>query len=175
MCRIFNLTLLSGSPHCAPGNCYFFSHDVLLLRLVVTLPTTRIQSSWSSKSLVKEGVTCYLCRMSYYCRSTTSSTPYYFLKPWTSVNKNHSLGGFSSWGRTAIFCGERLHLYAPAPFSRVSHMTHPHIGTAPSCFCTVQNTTRTWIPMWSSAGTSYLKNRLFTSGWPLPVVSPRSL
>ena len=65
-----------------------FPHDVLLLSYVAALPTTRIQNSWSSKSLVKEGVTYYLCCMSYYCRSTTSSTPYYFLKPWTMVNKN---------------------------------------------------------------------------------------
>ena len=93
-----------------------FPHDVLLLRLVAALPTTRIQNSWSSKSLVKEGVTYYLCCMSYYCRSTTSSTPYYFLKPWTWVNKTIYWAVFSSWGRTAIFCGERLHLYAPAPF-----------------------------------------------------------
>ena len=42
-------------------------------------PLTRIQNSRSLKSLVKEGVTCYICRMSYYCKSTTSSTPYYFL------------------------------------------------------------------------------------------------
>ena len=98
-----------------------FPHDVLLLRLVAALPTTRIQNSWSSKSLVKEGVTCYLCCMSYYCRSTTSSTPYYLLKPWTWVNKTIYWAVFSSWGRTAIFCGERLHLYAPAPFPCITY------------------------------------------------------
>ena len=87
----FSLTLLSGSPHCAPGNCYFFPHDVLLLRLLLAFKALDPQSF-----LVKEGVTCYLCRMSYYCRSTTSSTPYNLLKPWTLVNKNPSLGGFSS-------------------------------------------------------------------------------
>ena len=37
------------------------------------------------------------------------------------VNKNPSLGGFSSWGRTAIFCGERFHLYAPAPFPSITY------------------------------------------------------
>ena len=74
-------------------------------------PTTRIQNSWSSKSLVKEGVTYYLCCMSYYCRSTTSSTPYYFLNPGLVVGKNHSLGGFSFWGRTAIFFVVRGFIY----------------------------------------------------------------
>ena len=57
-------------------------------------PTTLIQSSWSSKSLVKEGVTYCLCCMSYYCRSTASSTPYYFLKPWTIGQQKPFFGRF---------------------------------------------------------------------------------
>ena len=85
----FNLTLLSGSPHCAPGNCYFFSHDVLLLRLLLEFKALDPQSF-----LVKEGVTCYLCRMSYYCRSTTSSTPYNLLKPWTFGQQKPFFGWF---------------------------------------------------------------------------------
>ena len=117
-------------------------------------PTTLILNSWSSKSLVKEGVTYYLCCLSYYCRSTTSSTPYYFLKPWTMVNKNRywAVSLFEAALPFFVVIGS---INMRRRLSRVSHMTHPHHGTVPSCLCIVQNTTRTRIPTWSSAGTSY--------------------
>ena len=136
MRRIFNLTLLSGSPHCAPGNCYFFSHDVLLLHLLLAFKALDPQSF-----LVKEGVTCYLCRMSYYCRSTTSSTPYNLLKPWTFGQQKPFFGWFLILRPHCHFFVVRGFIYMRRRLSRVSHMTHPHHGTAPSCFCTVQNTT----------------------------------
>ena len=108
-------------------------------------------------------MTYYLCCLSYYCRSTASSTPYYFLKPWTMVNKNRywAVSHFEAALPFFVVIG---FIYMRRRLSRVSHMTHPHHGTAPSCFCTVQNTTRTRIPTWSSAGTSHLK-----TGYSLPV------
>ena len=80
-----------------------FPHGVLLLPLVVALLLLAFRTLDPQSFLVKEGVTYCLCCLSYYCRSTTSSTPYYFLNPGLVVGKNHSLGGFSFWGRTAIF------------------------------------------------------------------------
>ena len=81
-----------------------FPHGVLLLPLVVALLLLAFRTLDPQSFLVKEGVTyCLCCLLSYYCRSTTSSTPYYFLNPGLVVGKNHSLGGFSFWGRTAIF------------------------------------------------------------------------
>ena len=108
-------------------------------------------------------MTYCLCCLSYYCRSTTSSTPYYFLKPWTMVNKNRYwvVSLFEAALPFFVVIGS---INMRRRLSRVSHMTHPHHGTVPSCFCTVQNTTRTRIPTWSSAGTSYLK-----TGYSLPV------
>ena len=99
-----------------------------------------------------------------------SSTPCYSLNPWTLLMRKTFVG----WFFTAIFCGDWLYLYAPAPSPSLTYdPSSPWFS--PSCFCIIQNTTRTRIPSWSSAGTSYFQNRFFTSGWPLPVVSPRSL
>ena len=167
MCRIVCLTLLRGGPHRAPG--YYWFHTTRYYS------AARIQGSWSSKSLVKEGVTCYLCCMSYYCRSTTSSTPYYLLKPWTWVNKTIYWAVFSSWGRTAIFlwweassiCAGAFPVYHIWPFLTMDQLPHVFVPS------------RTPLVLEFPCGLELepviSKNRLSMSGRLLPVVSPRSL
>ena len=130
-------------------------------------PTTLILNSPSLKSLVKEGgdVVTSVARLT--TCSTRSSIPCYFLNPWTTWWQKPLLGDFLALPFSAVIG----YLYMRRRLPWVSHMIHPHHGTAPSCFCIVQNTTRTGIPSWSIAGTSYFKNRFCTSGWPLPVDS----
>ena len=133
-------------------------------------PTTLILNSPSLKSLVKEGGTLLLLLLVLLLVLLRVVPPATFWTPGPLDDKNlcwviFSHCHFLRW----------LVLYMRRRLPWVSHMIHPHHGTAPSCFCIVQNTTRTRIPSWSIAGTSYFQNRFFTSGWPLPVVSLRSL
>ena len=146
----------------------------LLLISHAATSTARIQGSWSLKSLVKEGVTCH----SVIPRLTTadphtSSTPYYFLKPWTSVNKT-SYWAASSAYRTAIYIGERLHLYAPAP-SRVRIRPYLTMDQLPHVFVS----SRTPLVLEFPCGLE-LEPVILKTGYALPVGrflvgSPRSL
>ena len=77
--------------------------------------------------------------------------------------QNHLQGGFLILRPHCHFV-VRAFFYMRRRVSRVSHMTAPHHGSAPACFCTIQNTTCTRTPMWSRVGTSYFK-----TGYPLPV------
>ena len=134
-------------------------------------PTTLILNSPSSKPLVKEGGgRCYLCCSSHYLLHR-QYYPLLLSEPLDYLMTKTFVGWFP---RTAIFCGDWFSICAGAfpeshTWSILTMVQLPHV------FVSSRNTTRTRIPSWSIAGTSYFQNRFFTSGWPLPVVSPRSL
>ena len=123
---------------------------------------------------MKEGVTCYFCRTSYYCKSTTSSTPCYLLKPWTFGRQKPFFGRFFLLRPHCHFFVVRGFTHMRRRLSRVSHKTHPHHEQLPHVFVPPRTPRCTGIPMWSSVGTSYLGKpvihfRLTVSGCLSPV------
>ena len=137
----FSLTLLRGSPHCAPGNCYFsptmcyysayYSHSRLLILKVF----------WWRREWRVTSVACL-----------TTADPLLVVLPTTCWSPGLWSTKTILWAVSHLeaalpFFVVRGFIYMRRRLSRVSHMTHPHHGTVPSCFCSVQNTTRTRIPM----------------------------
>ena len=91
-------------------------------------PTTLILNS-SILKVFGEGGGDVVTSVSRLTTATMSSTPCYFLNPWTILMRKTFVG----WFFTAIFCGDWLYLYAPAPSPSLTHdPSSPWFS--PSCF-----------------------------------------